>query len=101
LYPSICVRGSEKFVDNHFYTYLGSNKLFLIAFLNFADIIPHFLTYWKLITFLVTKNSGCSSRFVFVDISKRFDEVIHSVLFKLGQFGVTGSLLHFIQSYTS
>jgi len=51
---------------------------------------------------LVAKDSGCSSRVVFLDISKAFDKVIHSAfLFKLRQLGVTGSVYNLLQTYLS
>ena len=51
---------------------------------------------------LVAKDSGCSLRVVFLDISKAFDKVIHSALrFKLRQLGVTGSVYTLLQSYLS
>ena len=36
---------------------------------------------------------------MFLDISKAFDKVIHSALFKLRQLGVTGSVYNLLQSY--
>jgi len=51
---------------------------------------------------LVAKDSGWSSRVVFLDISKALDKVIHSAfLFKLRQLGVTGSVYNLLQSYLS
>ena len=41
-----------------------------------------------------------SSRIVFLDISKAFDRIVHtSLLFKLKQLGIVGSLLNLITSY--
>jgi len=44
--------------------------------------------------FLVAGDNGCSSRVVFLDISKACYKMIHlSLLFKLRQFGYSGYLL--------
>jgi len=47
-----------------------------------------------------TYDRGLSSRIVFMDISKAFDQVIHSgLIYKLEQLGIDWSLLNLLSSY--
>ena len=76
------------------------------AFLKFSKTLTfsgkRYLHKTKNIWLLVAKDSGCSSRVVFLDISKAFDKVIHSAfLFMLRQLGVTGSVYNLLQSSLS
>jgi len=93
----------EKLIHKHLYSYFETNNLLYNSnsgFRKYHSTTSNILEVThKLLT---AKDSGCSSRIVFLDISKAFDKVIHSaLLFKLRQLGVTGSLYTLLQSYLS
>jgi len=81
---------------------LKPTTCFIIAILYFANTTPLPSNILEVThQHLVAKDSGCSSRIVLLDISKAFDKVIHSALFKLRQLGVTGSVYNLLQTYLS
>ena len=93
----------EKLIHKHLYSYFETNNLLYNSnsgFRKYHSTTSNILEVTHKI--LIAKDSGCSSRIVFLDISKAFDKVIHSaLLFKLRQLGVTGSLYTLLQSYLS
>jgi len=93
----------EKLIHKHLYSYFETNNLLYnrnSGFRKYHSTTSHILEVTHKL--LVAKDSGCSSRVVFLDISKAFDKVIHcALLFKLRQLGVTGSVYNLLQSYLS
>jgi len=90
----------EKLMHKHLYSYFETNNLLYnrnSGFRKYHSTTSNILEVTHKL--LVAKDSGCSSRVVFLDISKAFDKVIHSALFKLRQLGVTGSVYNLLQSY--
>jgi len=92
----------EKLIQKQLYSYVEINNLLYnrnSGFRKYHSTTSNILEVTHKL--LVAKHSGYSSRFVFLDISKAFDKVIHSTLFKLRQLGVTGSVYNLLQSYLS
>jgi len=93
----------EKLIHKHLYSYCETNNLLYdrnSGFRKYHSTTSNILEVTHKL--LVAKDSGCSSRVVFLDISKAFDKVIHSaLLFKLRPVGVTGSVYNLLQSYLS
>jgi len=75
----------EKLIHKHLYSYFETNNLLCnrnSGFRKYHSTTSNILEVTHKL--LVAKDSGCSSRVVFLDISKAFDKVIHSaLLFKL------------------
>ena len=87
---------------NTFTVILKPTICFIIAILDSANATPLHLILELTHKLLVAKDSGCSSRVVFLTVSKAFDKVIHSaLLFKLRQLGVIGSVYNLLRSYLS
>jgi len=91
----------EKLLHKHVYSYLEYHKLLIPDNSGFRK------KHSTLTSLLGTchslyqaYDSNLSSRIVFLDISKAFDRVDHtSLIFKLQQLGIVGSLLNLLSSY--
>jgi len=92
----------EKLIHKHLFSYFEANNLLYnrnSGFRKYHSTTSNILEVTHKL--LVAKDSGCSSTVLFLDISKAFDKVIYSALFKLRRLGVTGSLYSLLQSYLS
>jgi len=93
----------EKLIHKHLNSYFETNNLLYnrnSGFRKYHSTPSNILEVNHKL--LVAKDFGCSSRVVFLDISKAFDKVVHSaLLFKLRRLGVTGSVYNLLQSYLS
>ena len=93
----------EKLVFDKFYNYLIENNL-LNA--NNSGFKPNDSAQNRLLAILETVYAGFDNHqdsiFISLDISKAFDRVWHKgLLFKLKQYGITGNLLLWFNSYLS
>ena len=101
----ICGKIFEKIIFDSLYAYLVSNNLITR---NQSGFVPGDSCTNQLL-FLINEiheafedSKSLEVRAVFLDISKAFDKVWHEgLILKLGQNGVSGKLLSFLESYLS
>ena len=90
-----------KLVHKHLYSYLESNNFLTHRNSGFRKKHSTLTSLLKTThDIYLAHDHKLSSRIVFLDISKAFDRIVHtSLLFKLKQLGIVGSLLNLITSY--